>query len=192
MNDLALHFLAKLKIMVVKDIEREDIEFICKGIGCKPIASLDHFTADMLGSAELVEEMHAGSSKIVKVRMTCTLLLYEFLFFAHSSFPLFHTRDAHDTCMVAHWLNIQHLSDYSSQLCVPHFPCMNECYCCCQVTGVQNPGRVVSVIVRGSNKLVLEEAERSIHDALCVIRCLVKKRFVIIELMLYNTLLNII
>ena len=45
-----------------------------------------------------------------------------------------------------------------------------------QVTGVQNPGSVVSVIVRGSNKLVLEEAERSIHDALCVIRCLVKKR----------------
>jgi len=112
-NDLALHFLAKMKIMVVKDVEREDIEFICKGLGCKPIASLDHFTADMLGSAELAEEMHAGSSKIVKV------------------------------------------------------------------TGVQNPGRVVSVIVRGSNKLVLEEAERSIHDALCVIRCLVKKRALI-------------
>ncbi len=34
----------------------------------------------------------------------------------------------------------------------------------------------VSVCVRGSNKLVLEEAERSIHDALCVIRCLVKTR----------------
>ena len=68
MNDLALHFLAKMKIMVVKDVEREDIEFICKGLGCKPIASLDHFTSDMLGSAELVEEMHAGSSKIVKVR----------------------------------------------------------------------------------------------------------------------------
>jgi T-complex protein 1 subunit delta len=31
-------------------------------------------------------------------------------------------------------------------------------------------------LVRGSNKLILEEAERSIHDALCVIRCLVKKR----------------
>ena len=29
-SDLALHFLAKMKIMVVKDIEREDIEFICK------------------------------------------------------------------------------------------------------------------------------------------------------------------
>jgi len=29
-SDLALHFLAKMKIMVVSDIEREDIEFICK------------------------------------------------------------------------------------------------------------------------------------------------------------------
>lgn len=29
-SDLALHFLAKMKIMVVKDIEREDIEFVCK------------------------------------------------------------------------------------------------------------------------------------------------------------------
>ena len=30
MNDLALHFLAKMKIMVIKDIDREDIEFVCK------------------------------------------------------------------------------------------------------------------------------------------------------------------
>ena len=30
MNDMALHFLAKMKILVVKDIEREDIEFISK------------------------------------------------------------------------------------------------------------------------------------------------------------------
>lgn len=36
----------------------------------------------------------------------------------------------------------------------------------------------VTVLVRGSNKLVLDEADRSIHDALCVIRCLVKKRCV--------------
>ena len=47
-----------------------------------------------------------------------------------------------------------------------------------QVSGIQNAGRTVTVLVRGSNKLVLEEAERSIHDALCVIRCLVKKRWV--------------
>lgn len=38
-------------------------------------------------------------------------------------------------------------------------------------------GHTVSVLICGSNKLVLEEAERSIHDALCVIRCLVKNRW---------------
>ena len=30
MSDLALHFLNKMKIMVVKEVEREEIEFICK------------------------------------------------------------------------------------------------------------------------------------------------------------------
>lgn len=47
-----------------------------------------------------------------------------------------------------------------------------------QITGCTSPGKTVSIVVRGSNKLVIEEAERSIHDALCVIRCLVKKRSV--------------
>lgn len=30
LSDLAIHFLNKMKIMVLKDIEREEIEFICK------------------------------------------------------------------------------------------------------------------------------------------------------------------
>ncbi|XP_052767456.1 T-complex protein 1 subunit delta-like [Mya arenaria] len=112
-SDLALHFLAKMKIMVVKDVEREDVEFVCKSLNCRPIASLDHFVPESLGSAELVEEVHTGASKIVKI------------------------------------------------------------------TGISNPGRTVTVLIRGSNKLVLEEADRSLHDALCVIRCLVKKRALI-------------
>jgi T-complex protein 1 subunit delta len=45
-----------------------------------------------------------------------------------------------------------------------------------KVTGVKAQGRTATVLLRGSNKLVLEEAERSLHDALCVIRCLVHKR----------------
>eukprot|EP00118_Oscarella_pearsei_P025064 m.307423 g.307423 ORF g.307423 m.307423 type:complete len:526 (+) comp42260_c0_seq1:103-1680(+) len=111
LNDLAIHFLTKLKIMTIKDIERDDIEFICKTVGCKPIASLDHFKPEMLGYADLVEE--AGDSKLIKV------------------------------------------------------------------TGLTTAAKTVTILVRGSNKLVLEEAERSIHDALCVVRCLVKKRFLI-------------
>ncbi|XP_076099095.1 T-complex protein 1 subunit delta-like [Mytilus galloprovincialis] len=112
-SDLALHFLAKMKILVVKDIEREDIEFVCKSVGCKPIASIDHFLPENMGSAELVEEVQTGSSKIVKI------------------------------------------------------------------TGMAIPGKCVTVLMRGSNKLVLEEADRSLHDALCVIRCLVKERSII-------------
>jgi T-complex protein 1 subunit delta len=112
-SDLAIHYLAKMKILIVKDVEREDVPFIAKTLGCKPIASLDHFQQDMLGTAELVEEITAGSDKIVKI------------------------------------------------------------------TGVAHPGHTVSILLRGSNKLVLEEADRSIHDALCVIRCLVKERALI-------------
>merc|ERR1712195_370073 len=37
----------------------------------------------------------------------------------------------------------------------------------------------VSVLVRGSNQLLLDETERSIHDALCVVRSLVKKKALI-------------
>lgn len=48
-----------------------------------------------------------------------------------------------------------------------------------KVTGVQNVGKTVSVLIQGTNNLILEEAERSLHDALCVIRCLVKKRALI-------------
>ncbi len=46
-----------------------------------------------------------------------------------------------------------------------------------KITGVKNRGRTVSILAMSSNQLVLDECERSIHDALCVVRCLVKKRY---------------
>ena len=134
-NELSLHFLSKLKIMVVKDIERDEVEFICKvlkilllllkknifnqkikikkSLGCTPIADIETFTEDRLGYADLVEEVNQHGSSVVKV------------------------------------------------------------------TGVKNPGKTVSIVVYGANQVVVEEAERSLHDALCVIRCLVKKRALI-------------
>lgn len=48
-----------------------------------------------------------------------------------------------------------------------------------EVTGIKDMGKTATVLLRGSNKLVLEEAERSLHDALCVVRCLVQKRALI-------------
>lgn len=111
-NELALHFLAKLGIMVVKDIERDEIEFLSKGLGCKPIADIDLFTEDRLGSADLVEEVDSDGSRIVRI------------------------------------------------------------------TGVKSNHAkpTVSIIIRGANNMILDETERSLHDALCVIRCLVKER----------------
>merc|ERR1719162_1610723 len=48
-----------------------------------------------------------------------------------------------------------------------------------KMTGVKNEGRTATVLMRGGNKLVLAEAERSVHDALCVVRSLVKERHLI-------------
>jgi len=45
-----------------------------------------------------------------------------------------------------------------------------------RITGIKNRGRTVSILATGSNQLVVDECERSLHDALCVVRCLVKKK----------------
>lgn len=115
-TELSLHFLAKLKIMVVTDIERGEVEFVCKSLGCLPVASIDALKADKLGKVDLVEEISLGSDKAVR------------------------------------------LSGVTLPAGVP---------------------RTVSLLVRGSNNLMLDEAERSLHDALCVVRSLVHRRFLI-------------
>ncbi|GAK64524.1 t-complex protein 1 [Moesziomyces antarcticus] len=112
-NELALHFLAKLKILVVKDVERDEIEFVSKTLGAKPIADIEAFSEDKLASAELIDEVQQNGARVVKI------------------------------------------------------------------TGIKNMGRTVSILCTGANSLVLEESERSLHDALCVVRCLVKKKALI-------------
>jgi T-complex protein 1 subunit delta len=115
-TDLSLHFLAKLKIMAVTDIERTEIEFISKSLGCIPIAGIETFTADKLAKVDLVEEVDVGVEKMIKM------------------------------------------------------------------TGVAPSPRArqtVSILVRGSNQLVLDEAERSLHDAICVVRSIVHKGFLL-------------
>uniref|UniRef100_A0A7R9U684 T-complex protein 1 subunit delta n=1 Tax=Pinguiococcus pyrenoidosus TaxID=172671 RepID=A0A7R9U684_9STRA len=115
-NDMSLHFLAKLGIMVITDIERNEVDFISRTLGLTPVAHVDQMTADKLGSARSVVELSmpgSNSNRVVKV------------------------------------------------------------------TGIENQGKTMTMLLRGSNKLVLDEAERSVHDALCVLRSLVKERFMI-------------
>ena len=48
---------AKAKIMVVRDVERDDIEYISKTLNCLPIAHVDHMKPEKLGHADLVQEV---------------------------------------------------------------------------------------------------------------------------------------
>lgn len=111
-TDLSLDYCAKAKIMVIRDIEREEIDFISRIAGVEPVASLDAFTPDKLGSCATCyeESLGEGSSRVVRL------------------------------------------------------------------LGLKNQGNCISVLVRGSNQLLLDETERSLHDALCVVRSLVKTR----------------
>lgn len=97
--------------MVVKDIEREEVEFISKTINAVPIAHIDQMKPEKLGTAALcAEERLADDSLVFKI------------------------------------------------------------------TGVPSQNATTTILVRGSNGLVIDEAERSLHDALCVVRSLVKKK----------------
>jgi len=98
---------------VVQNVERDEIDFLSKSLGCKPVADIEAFTEDKLGYADLVDEVSENGVKVVKI------------------------------------------------------------------TGVKNRGRTVSILATGANNLVVDESERSLHDALCVVRCLVKKRALI-------------
>eukprot|EP00088_Acartia_fossae_P042336 TRINITY_DN44438_c0_g1_i1.p1 TRINITY_DN44438_c0_g1~~TRINITY_DN44438_c0_g1_i1.p1 ORF type:complete len:303 (+),score=27.92 TRINITY_DN44438_c0_g1_i1:34-909(+) len=141
-TDLSLHFLSKVKILVVKEIERDEVEFLCKSLGCKPIADIESFTADKLGTADVVEEVSEDGAKYVRVT------------------GIAHPTPSADKAPPVKTTAKDTISRSSSSLAV---------------TTPATGDRTVSLVVRGSNHLVLEEAERSIHDALCVTRCLVKK-----------------
>merc|ERR1719230_953262 len=69
-SDLSLDYCAKAKILVVRDIERDDIDFISRVCGVEPVASLDHFTADKLGNAKLVNEENLGEGLGTLVKVT--------------------------------------------------------------------------------------------------------------------------
>ena len=46
----------------MRDVERDDIEFISRTLGCLPIAHVDHMRPEKLGHAKLVEEESVSPS----------------------------------------------------------------------------------------------------------------------------------
>lgn len=107
--DVSLKFLAQKGIMLVREIERDDIPYLHKALGCTPIAHPDAISPAHFGTAEVVEEITTAEGKLVIAR-----------------------------------------------------------------TGAARSTGTASILLRGSSQLVLEEADRSVHDALCVVRSLIK------------------
>jgi T-complex protein 1 subunit delta len=103
-----------MKIMVIYDIEREDIQYVANSLGCIPIVDIESFSAEKFGKAGIVEEKSFFSEKLTNFRE----IKYQF-------------------------------------------------------------NKTASILIRASNPMLLDEAERSFHDALCVIRSLIRRRFLI-------------
>lgn len=98
LNELALHFLSKLNILVIDDVERDEISALSKRLNLK--TSVD---PDFIQIKEVVlEEKEEHGNKITEI--------------IHK-----------DTC---------------------------------------------SIVIRGSDNVIVDEAERSLNDALCVVKCL--------------------
>eukprot|EP00461_Guttulinopsis_vulgaris_P008578 UN08631 len=68
-SDIALHYLSQRKIMVIKDIERTEVDFIAQSLGLVPVADPEQFTADKLGCAEIVQELATPSGKLTKLQV---------------------------------------------------------------------------------------------------------------------------
>lgn len=80
-------------------------------IGTKPVAHIDQFTADMLASAEMAEEVSLnGSGKLVKVNLPCFYLLVGGL-----SDPLLYDVRCSTMCT---WLAIKHIYWFNEVLTV--------------------------------------------------------------------------
>ncbi|AEA38778.1 t-complex protein 1, delta SU (nucleomorph) [Cryptomonas paramecium] len=111
---LALQILAEMQIMVIKDIERDDLEFIVNSLNCVPIADIESMKHENFAFADCVEERLYGQEKIIIFK------------------------------------------------------------------GVKNVScKTATVVIRSSNTLLLKEAERSFYDALCVIRSIIRRRYLV-------------
>ena len=112
LSEMAQFYLQKLKISVIQDIERDEMEYISNAIKAPVVATIEEFTPEKLVQ---VDEL--------KVEDNITYLL-------------------------------------------TNEEVAKESHTCC-------------FVIRGANKLIIDEAERSIHDALCSIRSLIKKPFLV-------------
>ncbi|AAK39824.1 t-complex protein 1, delta SU (nucleomorph) [Guillardia theta] len=110
----ALEILSNMKILVIKDVERDEISYLSESLGCIPIVDIESISEKKLGIVRLVEEKFFEDGSLI--------------FFKKISIS----------------------------------------YC------LRN-----TILVRASNAVLLDEAERSLIDALSVMRSIIRRRYFI-------------
>lgn len=155
--------------MVVKDIEREDIEFIRWGCW---------FGRSWASSTSMAHAFRLSSNAHAMLRHLLSHTHTHTLTHTPHTLPL-PPQPCSKTLGCSPIAHVDHMraDKLASAGLVEEVPVGSGRVV--KVTGIEARGATATVLLRGSNSLVLEEAERSLHDALCVVRCLVQKRFLI-------------
>ncbi len=111
-EDDVVSYLAKAGILAVRRVKKSDMKRLARATGGRIVSNVKELTADVLGSAGLVEEATIGDDKMVYIR------------------------DCADP-------------------------------------------KAVTVVIRGGSSQVVDEAERALHDALCVVRNAVQDKKIV-------------
>ncbi|MHA2060919.1 MAG: thermosome subunit beta [Candidatus Sifarchaeia archaeon] len=111
-EDDVVSYLAKAGILAVRRVKKSDMKRLARATGGRIVSNVKELSADVLGSAGLVEESTIGDDKMVYIR------------------------DCADP-------------------------------------------KAVTVVIRGGSSQVVDEAERALHDALCVVRNAVQDRKIV-------------
>mmetsp|Transcript_26538 Transcript_26538/g.85852 ORF Transcript_26538/g.85852 Transcript_26538/m.85852 type:complete len:597 (+) Transcript_26538:74-1864(+) len=177
-NDLSLHFLSKMGIMCVADVDRGDVEFIAKNLDLLPVAHVDSLEDATFGYADLVHEvsMPGSNQRVVKVegvggpskKATGTTTTTSGT-----------TSGTTTTTSAAEKSDDDATTTTTTTTSTGGKDEVSKGGDHTEKTSFASKKKSTTILVRGSNKLVLEEAERSLHDALCVVRSLVKKRHLV-------------
>lgn len=128
-DDEANHLLMQNALPAVRWVGGVEIELLAIATGARIVPRFEELTADKLGSAGRVREVHFGNGRAFL--SSCTRVL---------------TR-----VMVAGTQNEQMIF-------------VEECA----------NSKAVTILVRGGSEMIVEEAKRAIHDALCVVRNMIR------------------
>jgi len=190
LDDMAQHYLAKAGIIAVRRIKESDLTKLAKATGARIVTNLDDLFEKDLGSAALVEERKIEEDKWVFVEgckhpKSVTLLLR-----GGSQRVVDEVeRSVHDALMVVKDVMEKKLAKATGARIVTNLDDLFEKDLGSAETveerkieedkwvfveGCKHP-KSVTLLLRGGSQRVVDEVERSVHDALMVVKDVILK-----------------